>query len=131
MIHEAVYSKLKNNAGVSALVSSRVYPQKASQGVTLPCVVYQRLSTTDRLLYHNGKTNSALSRFQIDCWARTPSAALQLSQAVVGCLHGWVGTEGGETIYYSQVVNTQDGFDLDTGEYVIPVDVEIFHREIT
>lgn len=130
MIHEAVYSRLKNNAGVSAIVSSRVYPQKASQGVSLPCVVYQRIGTTNRFLHHTGTTDSALSRFQIDCWAKTPAQALQLSQAVVGCLHGWKGTEGSEQIYYSQVVDTQDGFDLETGEYVIPMDVEIFHKEI-
>jgi len=130
MIHEALYSRLKNNPGVSAIVGARVYPQKASQGVVLPCVVYQRVGTSGRALHHSGTTNSALSRFQIDCWAKTPTAALQLSEAVLGCLHGWAGTEGSETIYYSQVVNTQDAFDLDTGEYVIPVDVEIFHKEI-
>lgn len=131
MIHEAVYSRLKNNAGVSAIVAARVYPQKASQGVTLPCVVYQRIGTSDRLLFHSGVTKTALSRFQVDCWAKTPAVALQLSQAVVSCLHGWAGTESGETIYYSQVVDTQDGFDLESGEYVIPVDVEILHKEIT
>lgn len=131
MIHEAVYSRLKTDAGVSSIVGTRVYPQKAEQGVVLPCLVYQRIGTSNRFLYHNGTTDSALSRFQIDCWAATPTAALQLSAAVVSCLHGWNGTLAGERIYYSQVVNTQDAFDLDTGEYVIPVDVEIFHKEMT
>ena len=130
MIHEAVYARLKNDSGVSAIVGTRVYPQKAAQGVVLPCVVYTRIGTSDRLLYHSGTTKTATSRFQIDCWAKSPTAALELSEAVVSCLHGWNGTQGGEKIYISQVVDTQDGFDFETGEYVIPVDVEIFHKEI-
>lgn len=131
MIHEAVYARLKNHSGVSAIVGARVYPQKATQGVVLPCVVYSRTGTSNREIYHNGTTETALSRFQIDCWAKTLPGALQLSEAVVACLHGWSGTQGNEKIYISQVVNTQDGFDFETGEYVIPVDVEIFHKEIT
>lgn len=130
MIHVAVYNRLKNYSQVSALVGSRVYPEKAIQGVVLPCVVYQRIGTSNRQLYHNGTTKAALSRFQIDCWAKTPTAAIQLSDAVVACFHGWKGTESGEQIYYSQVVDQQDGFDLETGEYVVPVDVEIFYKEI-
>lgn len=130
MIHEAVYSKLKNDSGVSALVGTRVYPQKASQGVVLPCLVYSRTGTSERLVYHNGTSKTAVSRFQIDCWAKTPVAALGLSEAVVACMHGWSGQVSGETIFLGQVVNTQDAFDLETGEYVVPVDVEILHREI-
>jgi hypothetical protein len=130
MIHQAVYDRLKNYPQVSSIVGNRVYPQKAMQGVTLPCVVYSRIGTDERFLYHSGTTKTALSRFQIDCWAKSPTAALQLSEAVVKCLHGWKGTQSGETIYISQVIDTQDGFDLETNEYVIPVDVEIFHKEI-
>jgi hypothetical protein len=94
-------------------------------------VVYQRIGTSNRFLHHSGTSGSALSRFQIDCWAKSPTEALQLSNAVLDCLHGWKGSQSGEEIYYSQVVDTQDGFDLETGEYVIPMDVEIFHKEIT
>lgn len=129
MIHQAVYERLKNNAGVSALVGSRVYAEKAVQGVVLPCVVYQRIGTSERLLYHAGKVPAALSRFQIDCWAKTPLLALQVSAAVVNCLHGWRGSQGAEKIYYGQVVDTQDGFDFETGEHVVPVTVEILHKE--
>lgn len=129
MIHEALYSRLKNDSGVSAIVGSRVYPQKAIQGGALPCVVYQRVTTSERNLYHGGVTETALSRFQLDCWSTTPKGALQLSEAVIACIHGWSGTVGSEKIYYSQVVNTQDSFDLETGEYVIPIDVEILHKE--
>ena len=130
MIHEAVYSRLKNDAGVSAIVAGKVYPQRAIQGVELPCVVYSRLGTSNRFMYHGGVVTAALSRFQIDCWAKTPKGTLEVADAVVACLHGWTGTEANEQIYYSQVVDTQDGFDLETGEYVIPVTVEIFHKEI-
>ena len=129
-IHQAVYDKLRTDAGITPLVGTRIYPQKALQGVVLPCVVYQRISTSGRFLYHTGAVPAAITTFQIDCWADSLTKAVELSDAVVACLHGWYGTQSGMTIYSSQVVNQQDGFDLETGEYVVPVDVEIFHKEV-
>ena len=129
MIHEAVYSRLKNNAGVSALVGARVYPIKGEQAVTLPYTVYSRISVYGREISHGNTTKAAKSRFQIDCYAKTPTQAAQISEAVVTAFHGWKGTVGSEKIFISQVVDTQDAFDLDTNEYVVPVDVEIFHKE--
>ena len=114
MIHQAVYDRLKNNAGVSSIVAARVYPQKAVQGVVLPCVVYSRIGTSDRGLHHGGTTETARSRFQIDCWAKSPTKALELAEAVVACLHGWRGTQSGEAIFSTEVINTQDDFDLAT-----------------
>jgi len=129
MIHEAVYDRLKDDADIAELVGARIFPQRAAQGVVLPCIVYQRVGTSNRFLHHTGTTRAALSRFQIDCWAKTPTKALEIAEAVMTIFHGWTGIAGSEEIYYSQVTNTQDVFDLDAEEYAVPVEVEIMHRE--
>lgn len=129
MIHEAVYTTLKDDTELTVLVGDRIFPQMAAQGVKFPCIVYQRIGTSNRFLHHTGTTKTALSRFQIDCWAKSPTLAIELSEIVVSLFHGLTGIVSDTEIYYSQVTNTSDVFDLDAGEYAVPVEVEIMHRE--
>jgi hypothetical protein len=39
-IEEALFYKLANDSSVKAIVSTRVYPIKFPQDVTLPCLTY-------------------------------------------------------------------------------------------
>ena len=73
-IEEALYSKLTGDAGVAALVSTRIYPNVVPQDIALPAVAYQRISTV-RDMAHDGPTGVAHARFQFTVSRRARTAA--------------------------------------------------------
>jgi hypothetical protein len=75
-----LFTALTNHAGLSALIAARVYPDAVPQGATLPCVVYQRVSTPRRQVFGSAQAVAvSRPRFQLSCWALTASAALDLA----------------------------------------------------
>jgi hypothetical protein len=85
MIEEDIYTALSGFAGLSALVSTRIYPKRAPQGATFPHVVYQRVSGA-RIT--NLDTESIQNpRYQFDCWSTSydeaKAVAVQLEAALV------------------------------------------------
>jgi len=45
VLDESLHSYLTTYSGLTALVSTKVYPFKMPEGVTLPCVTFQRIDT--------------------------------------------------------------------------------------
>lgn len=79
-IESTLFSALTTHAGLRALIAARLYPDAMPQGVTLPCVVYQRISTPRTQVF--GSTQAVLisrPRFQFSCWALTGSGALDVA----------------------------------------------------
>ena len=69
-IDESLYKYLSTYAGLTALISTKVYPLIIPQAVERPAIAYQRISDppehamgTDAAIYH--------PRYQINCWANT------------------------------------------------------------
>lgn len=83
---QTVYNTLKNDAGVAALVGTRIYPLVLPQNPTYPAISYQRIST--RPVQTRGGNGLAFVRMQVDCFATGYTAAKQLSDAVVSALAG-------------------------------------------
>lgn len=92
-IETAIRSALINNAAVSALVGTRVYPMFLAQGYTLPAISYQRI-TGSRPREQSDKTGRVNARFQVDCWADTYSGGRDLAGKVIECLDNHRGTLG-------------------------------------
>ena len=64
-IEAALYSLLTGNAGVSALLSTRIYPERhPAEAPTLPAAAYQVIST-ERDYHHSGQSAIATPRIQI------------------------------------------------------------------
>jgi hypothetical protein len=80
MIEEDIYSDLSGFAGLSALISTRIYPLRMPQGGTFPAVVYTRVSGS-RINNLDGE-NIQNPRFQVDCWAESYSAAKAVAAQV-------------------------------------------------
>jgi hypothetical protein len=86
-IETALYEILRNDAGVSALVGTRVYLGRLPDNTIFPAVSFQRITTTKpqtlttRVTFRN-------SLIQVDSWARTGGEiqALNLGAAVYGAL---------------------------------------------
>lgn len=60
---------LEADAAVAARFGDRIYPDRMPDNPTLPCIVYQRISTVPDVDL-DAVTNTA-ARFQIDVWAKT------------------------------------------------------------
>lgn len=129
MIDEALYSLLIAYAGLTALVSTRIYPMHLPQQPTLPAVSYQRISSGRRDVHHGGITAVAETIFQVSCWATTLKSAKDIAAAVRTRMHGYNGTVGSVKIFSSRVINEVDLYDPETNVYHVPVDVAVLHRE--
>lgn len=77
----ALYSKLSTTAGLTSLVSTRIYPDVMPQPPTLPAVVYQMISN-EREERHRGQTGDARPRFQITAWAVSAIAAAAVAEQI-------------------------------------------------
>lgn len=73
MIEEDIFTALSGFAGLSALVSDRIYPLRLPQGGSLPAIVYTRVSG-ERVNNLDGE-NIQNPRYQVDCWAENYAGA--------------------------------------------------------
>jgi hypothetical protein len=100
-IEAGLVAKLTTTAGLTALISTRVYLERIPQGATLPCITYQRIDTP-RVLTHDtsGSAGTAYPRFQFDAWATTYASAKAITDALRAALSGFKGTitSGADTV---------------------------------
>ena len=117
MIGDAIFQRLNGFAGLSALVSGRIYPARPPQNATRPYVVYHEQAPIDLAPEINESGDLVQSRFQIDAWAETASAAKAVGQQVRLALRDFSGTAAGVRI---DDIRAEGGFD-DFDEEVTPV----------
>lgn len=127
-IEEALIYKLANDAAVTALVAARVYPIRMPQGVTLPCLTYQRISTP-RLHTHDKAGGTAYPRFQITAWDDNPKDVATLANTVRTCLDGFKGTVSTVVIQAILSDDDNDGYDAESQIYWRNLDFFIWHEE--
>ena len=87
-VEEAIYDKLMDAGGVTALVKREIYRGFRSQGQSLPCLTFLRISTVPS----NGAAGGSGTEqvlVQIDCWAKLGSEARNIAEAVKTTLDGW------------------------------------------
>lgn len=87
-LEEAVYEKLMGTDALIALVKREIYKGFRSQGQSLPCVTFFRVSTTP-VNGAAGASGTEHITLQVDCWARRGSKARKIAEAVKTTLDGW------------------------------------------
>ena len=105
---------LTADAGVSALVGSRVGFGHASHGDDLPYVIAQQVSRDDKR-HMAAATGKAIARFQFDCYAVLPDDAHAVGDALRTALHGFRGSMGDVFVSSCSLENEIDGFDDPSG----------------
>ena len=106
-IEQAIYSILKNNKPVAAIISTRIFPNLIPQGQNLPAVVYQRISGSgDRDT--NGALNLYWPTFQFTCSADTFATMVILANAVKTALEGFTGTKASVTLSNIELIDEGD-----------------------
>jgi hypothetical protein len=122
-IEELIYTAVTGNAGIAALVSTRVYPMMLPQEPTLPAITYQRISTP-RVTAHDGGTGLEYPRFQFDVYAATYAGARALAKLLVALFNAKKSAVTTGTVTF--VESDRDNYDPDTGVFRRMVDVVLW-----
>lgn len=109
-------------------VSSRIYPMRLPQGVTLPAITYLKVSGV-RKHSLTGPAGSASPRMQVSCWGATYGAAKNLASLVRIAIDGYRGTMGAIEVGAILLLNEMDLIDPEPGFYQVILDFEVIHRE--
>lgn len=131
-LEQALYTRLSGFAGLTALVSTRIYPLVLPQNPTLPAVTYQRI---DGLREEGiaGSHGLAHPRIQIDAWASSYTSAKAVAVQVRSALYrlGW--TEDSVTVLDAFIEDDRDFYEpsvRDGGSiFRTSQDYIIWHRE--
>lgn len=132
-IDDGLIAFLNATAGVTNLVSTRIYKNKLPQTTTMPAITVQRISTP-RVHTHDtsGATGTAYPRFQIDAWGASYTSCKTVTDAIRTALNGYKGTMGSVNPVTVQSALIQDEtFDdsPDTGLMRIISDYVVWHLE--
>lgn len=114
MIQEGLFTVLTNDAGVSALVSSRVYPLGIPQNAVLPCIAYTVEEQEENSDY-DGQGDFGEIEIQIDCWAGSEpteyAVSLAVAKAVKAALKNYNGLMGSVRVYRLVLVTSVSVFE--------------------
>ena len=114
---KAIYTILTEDAGVSAVVGSRVYPQVAAQGAAFPFVVYVLQDNTP------SDTKSGVStldevRYDIIVASENYAEASDLTEKIRTALDRYSGTVAGVVIDSIQFIDLDVNNDPGTETYL-------------
>jgi hypothetical protein len=125
-------SYLQNNSSISAIVGSRIYPQRLPQNVTYPAISFNQVSAT-RAFSLSGATGRSRRRITINCWATSEAGADAIATAVRRAISGWSGGWMRDSFVGSILLdNEYDFFEEDAGTvgvYRIAQDYIVAHLE--
>lgn len=128
MIESSLRTFLLAQAGVAAIVGTRVYPMVMPQGAAVPCIVYQRVNDNP---VHDCGGRGTIGNFliQLDAYADTFKGARDLGEAVRVCLDCYRGTAGTHSIAAVRQGGGRDFYEDDTQRYRFSVDYSIWAEE--
>ena len=116
MIGKIIYSILSQDAGYTALASTRIYPEIAAQNAALPLAVFTVIDTTPADTKDNVSCVDNV-RVQIDCYSNTYMSKETLAEAVKAALNRAEGTTAGIGDYKITLLDSQDGFIENTDRF--------------
>lgn len=129
MIDQYLYTYLAAQAGVIAIVSTRIYPLILPSDPTYPAITY-RDDEHEPVDSFTGSDELTRSEYFVDAWATTPEGATALEAAIAAALKNITGSFGGISIQRSTISTRQGMVYEDAVEaYRKPVLFTIWHQE--
>lgn len=119
---ESLYAFLANRTDAG----SRVYPKRLPQQASLPALTYTVIDDPGEHS-HDGASNLAHPRVQVDCWGSTPLQAAQLDDQVRAVLDGYQGPMGTLSVHGAMRQDARQDDDPDTGRYWVSADYIVWH----
>lgn len=108
----ALYTVLSGYAGLTALVSTRIYPDAIPEDKALPAVVYSNEGATPETCLDNSIAATS-TRFRIVAWGTTRTAAAGVGDQIVAALIA-------SGVPYD---NRFSGFDAEVGQFADIVEI--------
>lgn len=133
LIGELLYARLTGNAGLAALVGTRVHPDMLPQTVTYPAIRYVQVSRTEvaRKPVTSGEPGAKLAivrgTFQLDVYAKAYKQAHLVATAAAAAIYGWRDPANG--IIIARVTDQQDVNDTEEAMQRVALDVSITYNE--
>ncbi len=133
LIGELLYARLTGNAGLAALVATRVHPDMLPQTTTYPAMRYVQVSRVEvvRKPTSAGGVGAGLAivrgTFQLDCYAKTYKQAHQVAMAAVAAIYGWRDPANG--VIVARVTDVQDTNDSEETMQRVSIDASITYNE--
>ena len=126
-VEEAIRAALIADNGVKA-ITTKVYPSVLPQTPTYPLILYFRIGGSSDVAL-GGATGKSHTRFQIEAWAETYSAAKALAAAIRIALNCKTFTV--DSIYIGSIViqSERDFYESDVGIYRVSIDFMIWATE--
>lgn len=134
-LEAGLYSYLTAQAAITAIVGTKIYPNRIPQGTALPCLMYSR-TNTDHETQLAGAAGIATATMQIDCFATGAGGYMtvkNLANAVRVKLHGYRGYMGTEAVNDCSLQNEIDIYDEpahaeDHGTHRVSMDFQIVYQ---
>lgn len=128
MIEQAIYTRLGAFAGLTALVSTRIYPALLPQDPVYPAVTYTTISA-ERVSAMGADPGVARRRMQVSAWGATFTSASDVAEQVRAALQRHRGTADGTEILDIYVENTLDLYDDLAKVHQVVTDLDVVYRE--
>jgi Protein of unknown function (DUF3168) len=123
VISATLYSILSGASAITSLTTG-IYPTVIPQTATYPAIAYSKLSTS-RVDSFGGTNDLTSGIFQIDCYARSASAAESLAAAVKSTLIDY----GTRPINRIRIDNELSLFETETELHRVLLQFTIWHIE--
>ena len=94
-LNDALFSYLSTHAGLSALVGTRIYPDKLPDKITLPAIAFQLVSEGEEETFMQPSTDLVVSTYTFTVWASSRSAAHNAGKQIRVAFKNYSGTMGG------------------------------------
>ena len=125
---EGLRYKLANTAGVTDLVSTRIWPLRIPQDADLPAIAYQQISGP-REYSHGGAVGLCQARVQITIQGKSYRQAMAVAQQMRITLEAFSGTWDDLTVTSVFLANEYDGWAQTLGAAVVRQDYLIRFEE--
>jgi len=110
-----LYAALTSQAGLTALVGNRIYPDAIPENVALPAVVFVRASTQPTHTL-GGVLVCEFVSFTLTAWAESRAAAEAVADQISAAL----------ALSQNLPLGRSSGFDNEVGLYAVTVDADWF-----
>lgn len=108
MIVKAFQTYLESISGITAKVSTRIYPHHLPKTPKTYPVITHQLVDNDHLHHIGSASGSSTARIQVDCWGQTMADVETLAEAVRAALQGYSGAMGAITVSFVQLAGERD-----------------------
>lgn len=124
MIEETIVEMVLDDNKITGYIDDRFYPEKLPQDVTLPAIVYTKISAPE---FHD--IDVAYPRFQFSCFSKDLTECKNMAIAIKELFQRFKGVVG-ECHILQGVFLDEVTLPDDSGIYQIAVDIRVVYKKI-